>query len=473
MQQFPIFLNLTGFPCAVVGGGEVASRKISALLKAGAELTVIAPELAPELAALAAENKFIYVAKPFHPELIKDMRLVVAATDDGEINKQVYEYCETNKILINSVDQPEICRYTTPSIVNRSPLIIAISSAGMSPVLARRIRAMLETMLPQNLSAIAQYAGGLRSKIKAAFSTIGERRQFWEKFFTSAIMTRYDSLTDKQKAQLVDEMISGQQPQGEVWLVGAGPGDAELLTLKAVQKMQLADVIVHDRLVSKQILELARKDAEFICVGKQKNKHLKPQTDINQILVDQAQKGLKVCRLKGGDPFIFGRGGEELETLVKHKIPFEVVPAVTAASGCASYAGIPLTHREYARKVVFVTGQNSKAGQEPDWQALVRPYQTLVIYMGLAKARQIQDQLISHGMAATTPVAIVENGTTAEQTVTCCQLNQLAKFEQLKPGCPTLLIIGDVVKLHTQLNWFKKPTEQSQQAFSNYLNPDR
>ncbi|WP_017444917.1 siroheme synthase CysG [Gayadomonas joobiniege] len=473
MQQFPIFLNLSGFPCAVVGGGEVASRKVSALLKAGAELTVIAPKLSPELAELADQKQFTYRQSPWAAELIKDMRLVVAATDDNAINQQIYHYCETHKILVNAVDQPDICRYTTPSIVNRSPLIIAISSAGMSPVLARRIRAMLETMLPQNLSAIAEYAGGLRDKIKKAFNSIGERRQFWEKFFTSAIMTRYDSLTEHQKEQLVDDMITGQQAQGEVWLVGAGPGDPELLTLKAVQKMQMADVIVHDRLVSSQILDLARKDAEFICVGKQKNKHLKQQTEINQLLVEQAASGKKVCRLKGGDPFIFGRGGEELETLVEQQIPFEVVPAVTAAAGCASYAGIPLTHRDYARKVVFVTGQNSKAGEQPDWQALVRPYQTLVIYMGLARAALIEDELIKHGMSPDTPVAIIENGTTAEQKVFCCKLNQLADFEQHKKGSPTLLIIGEVVKLHPKLNWYQSSHNQTTNAFVNYLQNER
>ncbi|MCU4677130.1 siroheme synthase CysG [Catenovulum sp. 2E275] len=473
MEQFPIFLNLTNFPCAVIGGGDVAYRKASALIKAQAELTIIAPKICDELVELVQQHNINLIQKNYDSNLIKDMRLVVAATDDETVNAEIYQYCEANKILINTVDSPAYCRYTTPSIVDRSPILIAISSAGMSPVLARRIRATIESSLPQALGEIAQYAGSLRSRVKQKFKTIEQRRMFWENFFSSSIVSRFRQLKTEQKEQIVADLMNGETAQGEVWLVGAGPGDEELLTIKALQKMQLADVIVYDRLISQKTLDLARKDADFICVGKQKNYHLKQQEEINDLLVRLAKAGKKVCRLKGGDPFIFGRGGEELETLVQHQIPFQVIPAVTAAAGCASYAGIPLTHRDYARKVVFVTGQNSKEGDHPDWQALVRPYQTLVIYMGLTRADLIKTELINHGMDKNMPVAIVEKGTTPEQKVHITDLNGLPQLaEQNKVGSPALLIIGDVVKLAGKLNWFNPDeVEEGSSTFNTYIKP--
>lgn len=473
MEQFPIFLNLNNFPCAVVGGGDVAFRKASALLKAQAELIIISPEVCDELKQLIDDNQLTWINQSYQDKLIEDMRLVVAATDDENVNAQIYTYCEAHKILINTVDSPKYCRYTTPSIVDRSPILIAISSAGMSPVLARRIRATIESSLPQALGEIAEYAGSLRSRVKKAFSTLDQRRTFWENFFSSSIVSRFRQLKAEQKEQIVSDLIANEQVQGEVWLVGAGPGDEELLTIKALQKMQLADVVVYDRLISQKTLDLARKDADFICVGKQKNYHLKQQAEINDLLVKLAQQGKKVCRLKGGDPFIFGRGGEELETLVEHQIPFQVIPAVTAAAGCASYAGIPLTHRDYARKVVFVTGQNSKAGDHPDWQALVRPYQTLVIYMGLTRAQLIKDELIRHGMDKNMPVAIVEKGTTREQKVHIGTLDNLpALTSDQQISSPALLIIGEVVKLAGTLNWFN-PDEftEANSTFNTYIKP--
>ncbi|EWH10431.1 siroheme synthase [Catenovulum agarivorans DS-2] len=470
MEQFPIFLNMANFPCAVVGGGEVAYRKISALLKAKAQICVISPEVNADINTLIETKQIDWQQQNWQADSITGKRLVVAATDNNQVNKQIFEYCEANNILVNTVDQPDLCRYTTPSIVDRSPIVIAISSAGMSPVLARRIRAMIETALPQSLSGIAQYAGSIRSKIKSKLPTIDLRRLFWEKFFSSSIMSRFEQMADSEKTSLVDNLIQNTHEQGEVWLVGAGPGDPELITIKALQKLQLADVVVYDRLVSADIVNLARKDAEFICVGKQKSLHMKQQQEINQLLVDLAKQGKKVCRLKGGDPFIFGRGGEELETLVEQQIPFQVIPAVTAAAGCSSYAGIPLTHRDYARKVTFVTGQNSKAGDEPDWQSLIHPYHTLCIYMGLSKAQQVQENLIKHGMAADMPVAIVENGTTQHQRVVTGILSELGQLQQQHNiGSPALLIIGQVVKLHNSLDWFTPDRQENAGAFKNYL----
>lgn len=474
MQQFPVFLNLNQFACAVVGGGDVAYRKVTALLKAQAEVTMIAPELCSELAKLAQENdKLHWLQDYYRDELIKDMRLVIAATDDDEVNAQIHHYCEANKILVNAVDQPALCRYTTPSIVDRSPILIAISSNGVAPVLARRIRAKLETELPKNIADLAQYSGQIRDRIKQTFTSFAKRRHFWERFFTSRVANNIDQLSADQRESMTNQLIEQEQQAqqnqiGEVWLVGAGPGDPELLTIKALQKMQLADVILHDRLVSKEILDLARKDAEFVSVGKQKGFHSKPQPEINQLLVDYALQGKKVCRLKGGDPFIFGRGGEELEKLINHQIPFQVVPAVTAAAGCSAYAGIPLTHRDHAQSVTFVTGHCKGSGQHADWQSIARPNQTIVIYMGLSQAAEIRAQLISNGINQATPIALVERGTTDKQRTVTGVLSELPELiEQHNVQSPAVIIVGDVVKLHDKLDWFKG-NQAAEQAFVEY-----
>ncbi len=457
MQQFPIFLNMNDFPCAVVGRGDVAFRKLTALLKSQAVVSLIAPTLCKELSELKHDN-LTWIESDYKQELIADMRLVVAATDNQTVNHAIYTYCEANKILINAVDQPEICRYTTPSIIDRSPVVIAISSAGSAPVLARRLRAKLEVLIPRSIGELATYASHLRGKIKQEFSNFASRRLFWERFFNSRLVDDFDSLTQQERVELTQDLIKQEQQdktKGEVCLVGAGPGDSELLTIKALQKMQLADVILYDRLVSKEVLDLARKDAEFICVGKQKGFHSKPQDDINNLLVEHALKGKKVCRLKGGDPFIFGRGGEELETLVEHNIPFQVVPAVTAAAGCSAYSGIPLTHRDHAQSVVFVTGHCRNEGEKVQWQAL-STNQTIVIYMGLTQSAGIQAQLLKQGLAADMPVALVENGATPDQRVTITQLDSLASTvvdKEIKS--PALIIVGTVVSLYDKLAWYK------------------
>ncbi|AWB69092.1 uroporphyrinogen-III C-methyltransferase [Saccharobesus litoralis] len=459
MQQFPIFLNLNNFPCAVVGGGDVAFRKVSALLKAQATVEIIAPELCPELAELLEEDALSWNQAHYSPELIQNKRLVVAATDNSQVNSEIFTYCEANRILINTVDQPEFCRYTTPSIIDRSPILIAISSGGNAPVLARRLRAKIETLVPQSTKVLAEFSGQIREQVKAKFTSFKARRHFWERFFNSSFASNIDKYpNDKRQAalqQLMNEE-SQQTSNGEVWLVGAGPGDPELLTLKAMQKMQQADVIFYDRLVSKDILDLARKDAEFICVGKQKGYHSIPQENINDLLVEYAEKGYKVCRLKGGDPFIFGRGGEEIEPLVAKQIHFQVVPAVTAASGCSAYAGIPLTHRDYAQSVTFVTGHCRNSGEHPNWQTIAQPNQTIVIYMGLSQSGEISQRLISHGIRPDMPVALVEKGSTPEQRVVTTTLSTLSDtIEHEKVKSPALIIVGEVVALHNKLNWYQ------------------
>ncbi|NTS78602.1 uroporphyrinogen-III C-methyltransferase [Catenovulum sp. SM1970] len=468
MQQFPIFLNLDNFACAVVGGGDIAFRKVNLLIKSGAHVNIISPELCEELIDLKEKTgKITWHKKNYEQADIADMRLVIAATDDEALNETIYHYCEANKILVNAVDQPDCCRYTTPSIIDRAPITIAISSAGKAPVLARRLRAKLEVIIPKHLGELASYAGRLRNRIKQEFTTITRRRLFWERFFTSRLNDDFDALSEAQRDELTEALIQEEKNEtkmGEVWLVGAGPGDADLLTIKAIQKMQLADVILHDRLVSKDILDLARKDADFISVAKQKGYHSKPQDNINELLIKYAKAGKKVCRLKGGDPFIFGRGGEELEALVEHQIPFQVVPAVTASIGCSSYAGIPLTHRDYAQGVSFVTGHcrdDDEVAKGANWQALAQSGQTIVVYMGLTQSARISASLIEHGLSADTPVALIEKGSTSKQRVVTGKLSELRQtIDDNQVISPAIIIIGQVVELHDKLAWYQKVERQ-------------
>lgn len=456
MQYLPLFVKLTDKPVLIVGGGSVALRKAGTLLSAGAKLHVVSPEFAPEFIEWQQQGKAELISGYFSPELLDGKLLVIAATDNDSVNGEVYDAATARNMLVNTVDDQPKCGFIFPSIIDRNPIIIAISSFGTAPVLARRLREKLETLLPQHLGPLAQLVGRFRDQVKAKIKGFAARRQFWEKVFNSDVVRDVQANQLPQAEQRLSALLAEpQQLAGEVYVVGAGPGDPELLTLKALQLMQQADVVVYDYLVSPEIMQLVRRDAELICVGKKAGAHSVAQQDTNQILIDLALAGKKICRLKGGDPFIFGRGGEEIQALLAHNIAFQVVPGVTAAAGCAAYAGIPLTHRDHAQSVQFVTGHCRKDGTEPDWQSMSTPNQTVVIYMGLMKAAHIQQQLISAGRAATTPVAIVENGTRLEQRIITTQLSELAaQIDNEQVKSPALLIIGEVVSLQQQLHWF-------------------
>ncbi|MDP5138113.1 siroheme synthase CysG [Rheinheimera baltica] len=456
MQYLPLFVKLTDKPVLIVGGGSVALRKAGTLLSAGAKLHVVSPEFAPEFIAWQHEGKAELINGYFKPTLLDGKLLVIAATDNDAVNAAVYDAATARNMLVNTVDDQPKCGFIFPSIIDRSPIIMAISSFGTAPVLARRLREKLEALLPHHLGPLAQLVGRFRDQVKAKISGFAARRQFWEKVFDSDVVRDVQAnqlpQAEQRLLQLLDEP---QQQAGEVYVVGAGPGDPELLTLKALQLMQQADVVVYDYLVSPQIMELVRRDAERICVGKKAGDHSVPQQDTNQLLVDLALAGKKVCRLKGGDPFIFGRGGEEIQALIPHNIAFQVVPGVTAAAGCAAYAGIPLTHRDHAQSVQFITGHCRPDGTEPDWHSMSKANQTLVIYMGLMKAAHIQQQLIDAGRSANTPVAIIENGTRREQRIITGTLQQLAELvSQHQINSPALLVIGEVVSLQHDLHWF-------------------
>ena len=463
MQYLPLFVKLTDKPVLIVGGGSVALRKAGTLLSAGAKLYVVSPQFAPEFIEWQQQGKAELIQGYFQPELLNGKLLVIAATDHDEVNAAVFEAANQRNILVNTVDDQPKCGFIFPSIIDRSPILIAISSFGTAPVLARRLREKLEALLPQHLGPLAELVGRFRARVKAKISGFAARRQFWEAVFDSDVVRDVQAnQLDAAEQRLTQLLDLPQQQAGEVYVVGAGPGDPELLTLKALQLMQQADVVVYDYLVSDDIMNLVRRDAERICVGKRAGAHSVPQQDTNQLLVDLALAGKKVCRLKGGDPFIFGRGGEEIQALLPHNIAFQVVPGVTAAAGCAAYAGIPLTHRDYAQSVQFVTGHCRPDGSEPDWHSMSRQHQTLVIYMGLMKSAHIQQQLINAGRDATTPVAIIENGSRREQRIVTGTLENLAQLiEQHQLSSPALLVIGEVVRLQQDLHWFGKRPPQA------------
>lgn len=454
MDYLPIFCKLTDKDCLLVGGGEIAERKARLLLDAGAKLTVNAITFNEQFQCWYEQDKLTLVKGEFNHELLINKWLVIAATNNKDVNQTISIAAEKQHIFCNVVDSPKDASFIMPSIIDRSPIMVAISSAGKAPVLARLLREKLEAILPQHLGQLANYAGYLRQKVKTIFPTMTERRRFWEKIFVHDRLAQALANNDSEHVEkLTDELFDiPLDHRGEVVLVGAGPGDPGLLTLKGLQQIQQADIIVYDRLVSDEIMNLTRRDAERIFVGKRAGFHCVPQEQINQILLEQAKRGKRVVRLKGGDPFIFGRGGEELETLYNENIPFSVVPGITAASGCSAYSGIPLTHRDYANSIRFITG-HLKDGSDFDWSSLAQEKQTLIFYMGLSQAENIQKQLLTHGMDANTPVAIVEKGTTTKQNVVEGQLYNLAK-SALQACSPSLIIIGPVVALRKKLNWF-------------------
>jgi uroporphyrin-III C-methyltransferase/precorrin-2 dehydrogenase/sirohydrochlorin ferrochelatase len=448
----------------VIGGGEVATRKVTMLLKADAAITLYSPEICHELQELADAKKIKYVQSNFAETQLQGACLVVAATDDEAVNEAVSIAAKAQNIPVNVVDAPDLCTFTMGSIIDRSPVVIAVSSEGNAPILARYIRTKIETMLPAGYGRIAAIAGEFREQVKAKFATTQLRRRFWEDVLQGPMVERVLAGQEQAARALLQDLIDDKDTvasKGEVYLVGGGPGDPDLLTFRALRLMQMCDVCVYDKLVSPEVMELVRRDAELIYVGKARDQHTMPQEEINELLATLALQGKRVLRLKGGDPFIFGRGGEEIETLMERGVPFQVVPGITAANGVSSYAGIPLTHRDYAQACLFVTGhfkakENSKEVViDLDWEAMARPNQTVVIYMGLVGLKEICEKLIQHGVSANMPAAVVQQGTTQKQKVVAATLADLAEkvdAAQMKPPC--LTIIGEVVKLRETLNWF-------------------
>ncbi|OYY55389.1 MAG: uroporphyrinogen-III C-methyltransferase [Halothiobacillus sp. 28-55-5] len=461
MRYLPIFLDVRDQTCLLIGAGAVAARKLALLRAAGARVRIVAPECEAEIAALIDGDAVHYTAGAFSPEQLEGCHLVISATDSAEVNAAVAFAARARNLPVNVVDSPELCSFIVPAIIDRDPITVAVSSAGKSPVLARWIRSRIETLLPSSIGKLAEFMGERRAVVQAQLPQVGARRRFWEQLLTGIIpptlaQGKIQTASDLFNHALLEK--AARPPQGRVYLIGAGPGEPDLLTFRALQRLQEADVVVYDRLVAPAVVELARRDATRLYVGKCRDAHSVPQAEISQTLVELAQQGKIVARLKGGDPFIFGRGGEEAQTLAAAGVPFEIIPGITAASGCAAYAGIPLTHRDYAQSVRFITGHTQDGKLSLNWAHLAQGRETLVFYMGLTATAEICAQLQAHGLPADYPAALIEQGTTARQRVIA---GTLATLPDLIAGAesPSLLIVGEVVSLHAELKWFEGAIE--------------
>jgi uroporphyrin-III C-methyltransferase/precorrin-2 dehydrogenase/sirohydrochlorin ferrochelatase len=474
---FAAFLDLRGRPGVVVGGGPIAALKAESLLRSGARVTVIAPELCPRLSELTLVGALRHEAKRFQPGDLVGAEIVIAATDDPAVNESVSNGAKALHIPVNVADNADLSTFIMPSVVDRPPLQIAISTAGASPVLARKLRTMIEAIVPFAFGRLATLAAHFRAAARRRYTDSEGRRRFWEDVIDGPVGEMVISGREAQAAETLKRMLAPGEvapaPHGMVYLVGGGPGNPDLLTLRALHVMQRADVVLYDKLVAPAIVDLARRDAERIYVGKQRDWHALRQEEINALMVRLAKQGKRVLRLKGGDPYIFGRGGEEIETLAANGVPFEVVPGITAASGSATYAGIPLTHRDYAQSCVFVTGHLKDGSLDLNWDVLARPKQTVVIYMGVRGLPQLCERLVAHGLPASTPAALVEHATLPRQRVvagTLETLPALAERANLRP--PALTIVGEVVRLREILGWYR-PGALDQESSADHSNVAR
>ncbi|MDC1286987.1 siroheme synthase CysG [Gammaproteobacteria bacterium] len=466
MKFLPVFLAIAGKKCLLVGAGPIAARKAELMHKAGGKLCVVAPDISVAVRDLAFVQEIELLQREFVESDLENAACVIAATDNKDLNRDISRFAQARGIAVNVVDNPELCSFIMPSIIERGPIQIAISTGGVSPVLARMLRSRLESTIPGAYGELATLAEEFRLSVKQTLPDVDSRRRFWESILDGQVAELVFSgkmAVARERLQRHLQDFDHSQVKGEVYLVGAGPGDPDLLTFKALRLMQRADVVVYDRLVSQPILDMVRRDAEKIYAGKASSNHAIPQENINQLLVRLAREGKRVLRLKGGDPFIFGRGGEELGELIDENIEFQVVPGITAASGCASYAGIPLTHRDYSQACIFVTGHRRKDAAELNWKMLSHAHQTVVFYMGLENVSRICTSLKAHGRAANTPAALVEKGTTAMQRVFVGDLDSLPGIiADQQVHAPTLIMVGEVVALHSKLNWYRPGEEIGQ-----------
>ena len=461
MVKLSFFLQLDQLPCLIVGGGSVAERKLDLLIKAKADMTVISLEFSDYILDLAKTHNMRCVKKEYSNKILEENKynFVISATNDVSLNERVAKDCKKYNIIVNVVDQPEICDFIFPSILERGDITVAVSTGGASPVLARVLRTKLETMVPGSYGKLAEIVSANRIKVREKMKRFSSNKIFWEKLLNGKFLELVLSGKTDEAKSFLDEQIENFDEdianQGEVYLVGAGPGDPDLLTFKALRLMQQADIALYDRLVHPSIVDLIRRDATKIYVGKERDNHVVRQEEINELLVKYAKEGKKVLRLKGGDPFIFGRGGEEIETLADEKVAFQVVPGITSASGCSTYSGIPLTHRDYAQSCIFVTGHLKKGKLELDWEKLIQENQTIVFYMGLVSIDIICEQLIQHGLSELTPCALIQQGTTNTQKEYISILKDMPTVVKTKkPKAPTIFIIGGVVALRDKLKWY-------------------
>jgi uroporphyrin-III C-methyltransferase/precorrin-2 dehydrogenase/sirohydrochlorin ferrochelatase len=469
LDHLPIFLDIRGKTVVVTGGGTLAARRVERALSAGAQVKLFAATLADEFRPFLTNAALtIYRRAPESGDL-NGAILAYGAEENFEADKRLCDLARAAGVLVNVADTMELCDFITPAIVDRTPLVAAIASSGASPILARIIKAELESSIPATFGELAKFLGQFRDEVAERVTGATQRRRFWEDVTESAVGERVMAGDFKGAEAALRERLNtfgngGGKPVGEVYLVGAGPGDPDLLTFRALRLMQRADVVLYDRLIGPRIMNLVRRDAERIYVGKQKNEHTLSQAEISGLLVRLARDGKRVLRLKGGDPFIFGRGGEEIEAVASHGIPFQVVPGVTAAAGCAAYAGIPLTHRDHAQTCIFVTGHAKDGEVNLNWESLIQPKQTVAVYMGLAMIGRLASAFIAHGMVADMPVAVIDHGTRrAQRVVTGTMADIAAKAEAAGLKGPAIIIIGTVVTLRDRLAWFE-PSEASSET---------
>ncbi len=460
MDHLPIFLDIRGKTVVVTGGGTLAARRVERALSAGARVKLFAPECSEEIEPFLSRGGVTLFERPPGPADLEGAILAYGAEENFESDKRLHDLAKEAGVLVNVADTMELCDFITPAILDRTPIVAAVASSGASPILARTIKAELESAIPATYGALSQFLASFRDEVAQRIPDGTQRRRFWEDIIESTVGERVmagDSAGAETALRERLEAFSagGGKPVGEVYLVGTGPGDPDLLTFRALRLMQRADVVLYDRLIGPRIMNLVRRDAERIYVGKKKNEHTMGQEDISRLLAKLALEGRRVLRLKGGDPFIFGRGGEEIEEIARHGIPFQVVPGVTAAAGCAAYAGIPLTHRDHAQTCIFVTGHARDGEVDLNWDALVQPNQTVAIYMGLGMTGKLMEQFIAHGMAPDMPAAIVDNGTRRRQRVVAGTVSDIAgKAESAALAGPAIIIVGTVVALRDRLAWF-------------------
>lgn len=427
MRYYPIFMDLNDKNVVVIGSGEQAAQKIRLLLKTTAHIRLISKEPNEELQALIDAGSISWETDTFNDDHIKDCQLIYAASNP-EINERVVIRANDFGIPINVVDEPDLCTFITPAIVDRDPLIIAIGTEGAAPVLARQIKSKLEAELPTRLGDLATLAKTLRKRVSDKIDP-EKRRAFWENFFNGplsglfykgekkALKTEIDTLIEQMQADENHEELNPAPKLGHVSLVGAGPGPADLLTFRALQKLQKADVVVYDRLIDPSVMECCRRDAKRIYVGKAPQNHSVPQEQINEILLEEAKAGHQIVRLKSGDPLVFGRAGEEIDFLKQHDVTVDIVPGVTAATACAAECGDSLTYRDKIRAITFLTGHSLRGATPYDWGAVAQPGTVLALYMAVKMAPQIQANILATGASPDTKVRIVEKGCSADMRV--------------------------------------------------------
>jgi len=464
MKHLPLMFNVSGRRFLIVGGGNIATRRARVIDQAGAVINVVAKSATEEIKNIAIQGGGIHIERSWTAEdIAEDYAFVIAATDDRQLNDEIREACLAMNIPVNVITDASSSDFTFPSAIYRPPMTIAVSSGSASPLLARLLAERINALIPDSYGRLAAMVGKYRHKVREAFASPDDRKHFWGRVLRGAVAEHVFSGNPEDAEALLESYLDEPENHigaGEVYLIGAGPGDPDLLTFRAYRLLQQSQVVLYDRLVSKPILDMVSSETTMIHVGKRRSHHAVPQADINEMLVEHARKGLRVARLKGGDPFIFGRGGEEIEKLAEQRIPFQIVPGITAASGCASYSGIPLTHRDHAQSVRFATGHLRDDTVNLPWDQLAVEDQTVVIYMGLSGLPIISEQLIKHGMSPDMPASLIEQGTMPDQRIHCATISTLpALVERASAKAPTLLIIGTVVELHRKLRWFRENTD--------------